>query len=410
MFTVYLFDQPIGTLEKRGQGVRFTYSEAALENTNAPGLSISLPKRPEPYSDRYAGAFFRNLLPEQSYRRLIASAANTPYGNSLALLGAIGGECPGAVSIWPQDQEPPPSQNYDPLSSDGLRALVGSSSPGDLGSAIARGRLSLPGVQHKIALLRRDGAWMLPKNGAVTSHILKLPGPEFPGLLENELFCMRLAQAVRLTVPDVGLEEDHIRVLWVERFDRISVDGSDRQKLHQEDFCQALRVEPDRKYETLGGPGLHSCAQLIRDYSSLPAEDLPRIAEWVAFNYLIGNEDAHAKNLALLYTQDGLQLSPYYDLVSTGVYAELERSMAMKIGRAWDVRNVQRNDWKIFAKRIALPWDRLRATVLRVSDDITTSVAEVEERNRKAFGEHFICARIHEIIDRHARQLSRELE
>ena len=199
-------------------------------------------------------------------------------------------------------------------------------------------------------------------------------------------------------------------VLWVERFDRISVDDSDRQKLHQEDFCQALRVEPDRKYETLGGPGLHSCAQLIRDYSSLPAEDLPRIAEWVAFNYLIGNEDAHAKNLALLYTQDGLQLSPHYDLVSTEVYAELERSMAMKIGRAWDVRNVQRNDWKIFAKRIALPWDRLRATVLRVSDDITKSVAEVEERNRKVFGEHFICTRIHEIIDRHARQLSRELE
>ena len=58
-----------------------------------------------------------------------------------------------------------------------------------------------------------------------------------------------------------------------------------------------------------------------------------RSTEWIIFNYLIGNTDAHAKNLSLLHSDSGVKLAPFYDLLSTEVYPEtiIDHEMAMLI-------------------------------------------------------------------------------
>ena len=97
-----------------------------------------------------------------------------------------------------------------------------------------------------------DGSWMLPQDGAVTSHILKQPTTDFPDLLENELYCSLLAREAGLEVPKTGLPTPDMRIFCVERFDRVVPSRSSREpraKLHQEDFCQIYRTDPDRKYE-----------------------------------------------------------------------------------------------------------------------------------------------------------------
>ncbi len=413
MFAVYLYDLPIGVIERRGRGIRFTYADTVVENENVHALSISLPKRRESYPNRQAGVFFRNLLPEQAYKRLVAGAAGTTPGDNLALLGAIGGECPGAVSIWPEGQRPPEVDEYQPLTNADLHALFAGSGSVALGDAITRGRLSLPGVQEKIALSRRDAVtWMLPLNGAKTSHILKQPTEEFPDLLENELFCMALARDSGLEVPNSGRVSMDIRALWVERFDRTVADTPlerPRRKLHQEDFCQILKVEPDRKYENDGGPGVRACAEVIREFSSLPARDLPSLVRWICFNYLIGNEDAHAKNLALLYFDSGLRLTPHYDLVCTEVYRDLERSLAMKIGRSWDIRNVQKSDWKLLAGRVGLPWDRVRVFLLELTESVISTTSDVMRRCEDEYGAAGVYSKIAGLVEQHARQLIRAL-
>src|SRR5881396_127080 len=81
MFDVYLYEARVGTLAPRGRGMRFTYTQQALENERLPAVSVSLPKRVDPFSDSLAGPFFRNLLPEQAFRRIVShssvrSAAN----------------------------------------------------------------------------------------------------------------------------------------------------------------------------------------------------------------------------------------------------------------------------------------------------------------------------------------------
>ncbi|HEV8358633.1 MAG TPA: type II toxin-antitoxin system HipA family toxin [Gemmatimonadales bacterium] len=413
MFEVYLYDLPVGTLTPRGNGIRFQYAASALENEELPALSVSLPKQSEPFPDSRAGPFFRNLLPEQAYRRLIAGAARTAPENSVALLGAIGGECPGAVSIWPAGTTPPTEPEYQALDERALRALLEGESHEALANAVTRGRLSLPGAQDKIALLRDPAArWHLPLNGAVTSHILKPEVTRFPHLLGNELFCMELARRCDLLIPRTELAAPGVRVFCCERFDRPISGGTGkppREKLHQEDFCQILAVEPERKYEADGGPGLRKCARVIRDHSSLPADDLPRLIRWAGFNYLIGNEDAHAKNLALLYRPDGLRLTPHYDLVSTEVYPELERRLAMKIGGAWDIRNVQRSDWQGVARAVGLPWDRVRAILLELSARIRAVAEGTGASCLDRFGPSPVYDRISEAAERHAGQLEAAL-
>lgn len=413
MFAVYLYDARVGTLTPRGRGVRFTYLPEALDNDALPALSLSLPKRPEPFPDSEAGPFFRNLLPEQAFLRLVAAAAGTSPQNSLVLLGAIGGECPGAVSIWPEDSAPPENPEYQALDREALRQLFSPSNRQPLASAIARGRLSLAGVQEKIALLRNgSGRWHLPIAGAVTSHILKEPMQVFPGLLENELFCMTLAARSGMEVPPVGLADPELRVYGVERFDRPPAPPGTpalRTRVHQEDFCQILGVEPARKYQADGGPGLKKCADVIRQHARLPAEDLIRLVRWVGFNNLIGNEDAHAKNLALLYTAEGLRLSPHYDLVCTQAYPELGRSLAMKIGGARDIRNVQRRDWQRFADWVQIPWDLARTTLLQLADRVRAQLAETSALSADTYGASDIYQGIVRVVGERAGQLDREL-
>lgn len=412
MLDVYLFDTCVGMLGARGRGLRFQYAPEALEDDALFPISLALPKQGEPFPDSRAGPFFRNLLPEQAYRRLVAAAAGARPEDSLGLLGAIGGECPGAVSVWPTGVRPPHTPEYRDLPRVEVAGLFAPHDRAAFANALARGRLSLPGVQEKIALLRRaDGTWALPANGAVTSHILKQPALAFAGLLENELFCLALARAAGLEVVRTTLAGPGLRVLCVERFDRVPAGepgGVRLRKLHQEDFCQVLASEPERKYEFDGGPGLKRCAAVLRRHTALPAHDLERLVRWVGFNYLIGNEDAHAKNLALLYSDDGPRLSPHYDLVSTEVYADLERRMAMKIGGATDPRNVQRRDWERLARAVALPWVRVRAWLLELLEAVRAAVPRTMHECA-ASEESDVYAQVAVVVGRQADRLERQL-
>ena len=410
MYQVFLLDRLVGRLVPRGDGVQFTYDAGALADNELPGISISMPKREERYGGKVAKAFFLNLLPEGAYKRLVAAAAGTAEGNDSALLGAIGGECPGAIAIWPDSVAYPGAESYEPFGPGDFARLFDATNPMALASATRRARLSLAGVQEKTALFRDDdGAWFRPVNGALTSHILKQAPAPFPGLLENELFCMRLASEAGLDAASVGLPLPDVRVFCTERFDRVRTGtrGVPRTKVHQEDFCQILGVLPTKKYEDEGGPGLKACALVIHAHSALPIDDIPRLLRWVAFDYLVGNEDAHAKNLAMLYTPAGLRLAPHYDIVSTTVYPELERQSAMKVGRAPDLRNVQGSDWRRVADIVQLSWPVARTELQRVADRVATALKGVTDRCVSEFGPSTLYGSIGALAQERATRLAR---
>jgi len=88
--------------------------------------------------------------------------------------------------------------------------------------------------------------------------------------------------------------------LLIERYDRVVLDHQDH-RLHQEDFCQALRVVSFRKYQSDRGPDFKSCFDLLYNHTTQPVKDRNALAALMVFNYLIGNMDAQGKNFSLLH-------------------------------------------------------------------------------------------------------------
>ena len=152
--------------------------------------------------------------------------------------------------------------------------------------------------------------------------------------------------------------------LLVERYDRQK--GS-KQRLHQEDFCQALGVPPETKYQNEGGPDLLQSFALLRRATRPSAPQVLQLLDAVIFNALIGNHDAHSKNFSLLYTPRGAVLAPLYDLLATAVYPRLTDKMAMKIGSKHRFTEVQAPHWERFAVDAGLSPAQVKKRVLHIA-------------------------------------------
>jgi serine/threonine-protein kinase HipA len=214
----------------------------------------------------------------------------------------------------------------------------------------------------------RGGTVELPLGNTPSTHILK-PEPErFPGLVVNETLCMTLARKVGLNVPPVStrLIADRPCIL-VQRYDRDTRPDSTVLRVHQEDFCQAIGIPPEQKYQQEGGPLLRDCVALPREWSTIPALDLPAFLDGVIFNVLIGNADAHGKNYSILYRQNQRRLAPLYDLVCTLAWPELSKTPAMKIGKSDSIETITPDHWQKMAAETHASWPLLRERIQYLS-------------------------------------------
>lgn len=348
--TVWLYGHPVAVVEKERKGrLRLFYTEEALATYDGgtPLLSLAFPLTRDRYPNGVTRAFLDGLLPEGEPRRAIAEDLGLPANDVFGLVSALGQDCAGALVILPEGDPPPPmptTRTAEPLSTDDLGELVANLRTAPLG--IDRNvRLSLAGVQEKLLLTRLpDGTWGRPVGGTPSTHILKPEIERFQNTVENEAFCMRVASHLGLAVARVEtILVDERPVLVVERFDRaVDPDGT-IHRVHQEDFCQALAVAPDRKYEQDGGPTLARIARVLQDVADAPAP--ATLLRALALNVALGNCDAHGKNFSLLHAEPGvLRLAPLYDLLSTRLYP-LDEKLAMYVD------TVQRAD-RVTADRI----------------------------------------------------------
>ncbi|MFT3991950.1 MAG: type II toxin-antitoxin system HipA family toxin [Luteolibacter sp.] len=348
---VYLKQECVGHLEQDDAGLLwFNYSEVWLKSDFPVALSHSLPLRGERFSRNECRAFFSGLLPEETSRELIAKSFGVSDQNDFAILEKIGGECAGAVSLMPSGIAPiAATGDYREISSDELAEKIGELPLRPLLAGEEGIRLSLAGAQGKIAIAIFNGKFFLPLNGSPSTHILKPQGLHFEGLVENEFFCMSLAALAGLEAADVEIRQAGTsRFLQVLRYDRVMAENGSADRIHQEDFCQALGIAPELKYQAEGGPNLKRCFELVREVCSRPGPDVLRLFDAVVFNYLIGNNDAHGKNFSFLYEDGAARLAPLYDLVCTQAYPELAKNFAMKIGDERQPDRVAAKNWLKF--------------------------------------------------------------
>ncbi|MCK5826993.1 type II toxin-antitoxin system HipA family toxin [Candidatus Bipolaricaulota bacterium] len=379
---VYLNAERVGNLEQDDSGLmQFSYNQAWLEKPGAMPLSRSLPLQSDMFSGKKARPFFAGILPEEGPRKKVAEILGISDINDFAMLERIGGECAGAVSLFPEGVAPtdPKNARNRELTEPELRQLIAELPNRPLMVGTDGLRLSLAGAQDKVPVIVRDNRLSLPLDGTPSTHILKPEPDRFPGLAANEIFCMTLAQAVGLNVPNteyrlIGKKS----CILVQRYDRTTDDGGSTIRLHQEDFCQALGFPPERKYQAEGGPMLSDCISLLRDWSTAPVLDIPSFINGLIFNVLIGNADAHGKNYSLLYSGGERRLSPYYDLVSTLAWPSLSKNLAMKIGGCESVNAFTMGDWKRMAKKAGLGWPMIRERMAQICHRVLNELGEVQ--------------------------------
>ena len=384
----------VGVLARAKGKITFTYDPGWQALPDATPLSVSMPLDAAEHDDSTVQPWLWGLLPDndrvlQRWAREFHTTARHPLG----LLAGVGRDLPGQFQMLPDA----PALARDELSgvdwlstSDVAQLLadVRKDHTAWLGTNVRNGRWSLAGAQAKIALRLDGDHWGRPYGRAATTHILK---PAISGMSDhdvNEHLCLRAARlaGLRAAASRVVMFGDE-RAICIERYDRARLDDGAIVRVHQEDFCQALSVHPESKYESDGGPGVAQIAALltrvVEPDASLDART--RFLEALALNWLLGAPDAHAKNYALLLNTSMVRMAPLYDVASIlpydGVYPD-KLKLAMRLGGKYLASRVSANDWTRAAAQLGLPAEKALAVVgelaQRLPEALREAVAESE--------------------------------
>lgn len=357
---------------------------------------------------RYVGdqvkTFFENLLPEGEVLDDIISAIATRGASSFELLGRLGAELPGVLSLLPEDEAHMARQEYKPLSPEVLSARLHNRAQKPLLVSNDQGSMSLAGAQDKLGL-RFDG-----KTGEFRDCVGKSPSTHIakpdtrqlryqPSAI-NEYACMKLAAALKLPVPEVWLKRVPEAVYVVERYDRQVFNGK-IQSIHQIDGCQLLGHGAGWKYQRTGG--LVSLPKLVTAMRglSLRGSDLLQFQRWVMFNFLIGNADAHAKNVSVLINDKGYQLAKFYDLLCVKAYGD--NGLALFIGDDETFDTVNKHSWEEMCRDCSFgvqgTLKELEKMALALPAQWQKTQARLIKEHKPTEAEHDLLARMTAIFD-----------
>ena len=366
-------------------------------------MKVFLDVRAEPFDDHKTRPFFAGLLPEGQMRRLIAQRFQVSNQNDFALLDRIGGECAGAVTLLAPGQAPPaPAEGDDVqwLGDEEVVALLDELPRHPMLAGQDGLRLSLAGAQDKLPVVFDGKRIGLARNGTPSSHILKPAIHAVEDSVINEGFCMALAETMRLKPAKSNVHTVLNRpFLLLERYDRVITEQGRRRRLHQEDFCQALGIVPEMKYQNEGGPDLAHCFALVRHVTRPSAPQVLRLFDYVIFNALIGNHDAHGKNFSLLYSDGTAVLAPLYDSLATAVYPTLTPRMAMKIGSKYKFSEIQARHWDQFAEGAGLAKAQARRRILELAKSLPPCARALQCDPRFRFAGNPVVERIMVLIE-----------
>jgi serine/threonine-protein kinase HipA len=396
----------MGIVTYRNARLSFVYDELWRQGPNAYPLSLSMPLASAQHGNSRIEPFLWGLLPDndrvlENWGRRFQVSPRNPF----RLIANVGEDCAGAVQfVRPERLEPlrtePARREIQWLTEDDLAERLRTLRVDHAAwrAAADTGQFSLAGAQPKTALLYQRGRWGVPSGRTPTTHILKPPTGEWDGHAENEHFCLKLARACGLVVPNSSVERfrDEIAIV-IERYDRMTIAGQ-RLRVHQEDMCQAVGLHPTRKYENEGGPGVRRIVELLRQNSSAGDEDVQTFLDAIAFNWLIAGTDGHAKNYALLLGGEGaVRLAPFYDVASVLPYRNVnlaKAKLAMKLGGEYRLRNIGLREWRRLAEDVRTDAGALIARVQAMAAGLPDLIATVQKEIAAAGLNHPILRKL----------------
>ena len=348
---VYLGEELIGYIEENHKGGRFEYtSEVVAKLAGRPALSLAFPVKGRPFGESKTSSWFNGLLPE-GFRRDEAcrSLGITPY-DWIGLLAQIGWECAGAVRIFDHNRKRTHHAGYKKIDTDELTEKLDSITARVPRTGSDLFRMSLGGFQEKLCVAMptipqsathvSSKDILLPIGDAPSTHILKPENTrDYPGIAESEAWAMTVATQATETARVALLDIQNVpETLVIERYDRIfGKNPRFAKRLHQEDACQALGLSPEEKYANTAypkgnDPTYGAIATLLQKFATDPEHEKIKLLRQVTTNLALGNWDAHAKNIALLYREPMVPtLAPLYDVVPIAEMEPRTKFLSMRV-------------------------------------------------------------------------------
>lgn len=389
----------VGQVDVTADGsLSLRYAERWLQTTGAFPLSVTMPLRADPYPSDVISPWLANLLPEEEQLHVLTRSLGLDQADVLAVLAEIGGDTAGALSFGAATDRAlcayaPLTTFYD--TADPHQALERHFE--DLGRrpflvGEEGVRQSLAGGQKKsaLAVLGPDGAPVLrlpeeddvlavPLNGAPSTLIVKPDNPNLPGITENEVWCLRMAQAIGIDAAQVMILQSSKRTaIGVLRYDRRIGRSGQLLRLHQEDFAQANGLPPGRKYErgTLRGLDLKTLLETGRHVS---ATDALALLDQVIFNILVANTDAHAKNYSLILpVGGGPRLAPLYDVSTVLSWPHVVKTYAQSIdGKKRRPDTISGRHWEALAREVGYRPTDVKHRVQQIVDALVANRAKI---------------------------------
>lgn len=379
----------VGTLSENTGVWSFQYDEAWVKHgfELSPGLPLTTVRHDDGASIRPVQWFFDNLLPEADARKqLMTYMLNdvTRGTDAWSMLAHFGAESAGALTLLPPGAALPEA-GLLPLSNESLEARI-KAMPRQPLSAKAPKKMSLAGAQQKLAIVIIDGRLFEPTGDRASTHILKpdVLSEHYPCSAVNEWFSARLAQRVGLHVPHVELRYVPSPVYIIERFDRNSA-GGQVARLHTLDALQLLTLAANAKYAESGIKALTDVLAKCR----IPATARLTLFRWTLYNILIGNSDAHLKNISLIADAGGYAIAPHYDLLSIGAWARPELlgpgemqwpdiAMSFPIQEVLHYRDLRKEHLEVFARQLGIRATSFDREFNRMVGGIAVAAAELE--------------------------------
>ena len=382
---VFFEDHLVGEVHEDVEGPRFVYAQSWIERARAFPISTTMPfAEPEVEPARFL-VWASNLLPEAEQLALVTRQLGVSQNDVLSLLEAIGRDTAGALSFGA-----PGTTSIDRwqriATQDNLERIIEELPRKPFLVGEDGVSMSLAGVQTKLAISQdADGNLYIPLEGSPSTHILKPDSDRLHGSVQNEAYCLALAQRCRLTVPPVstGIAGKR-RYFLIPRYDR-QQDGDRWRRLHQEDFCQALGKPPSAKYERnrtgIRGPTIPDTIGLVRRRGLAP--DVLQLFDFIVFNVLACNTDAHAKNYSLLLSAaPKVRMAPLYDVVCAEVFDGVTRNLAQTIADKNRGEHLRQRHWLRLATACGLAGPptirRIRALAQRALANLELARADIE--------------------------------
>jgi serine/threonine-protein kinase HipA len=353
--SVFLNREPLGLVTLEGKGDRYglAYAQSWLEGR---GYAISPHLKPGECESEKVKRFLSNLLPEGKWLEELSVDNRISKSNIFGLIALMGAETTGALTFQYDgaDQELRPTE-FREVGAEELTERIAQRQRISIANWDGKPRLSVTGVQDKLPIMiRPDGAMGFGEGDLASTHILKFGRRPDMHMVINEFICMKLAELVKLPVAKVSLQRFREPVLVVERFDRRRL-GDKVDRLHLIDGCQMLDLPPTYKYErpfgTSGeGARIRTGVSLPKLFAAsrncrIPAMAIRDLLNWTLFQILIGNSDAHGKNISFFVGKAGIDVAPSYDLLNIDIYGdEFERDLAMAVGDEFVAEKVMPND------------------------------------------------------------------